>query len=42
MIHRLNSLELDVSMPELGRSVIHDEGLQLLTDWVDSLDGGCD
>lgn len=42
MIHRLNSLELDVSMPELGRSVIHEEGLQLLTDWVDSLEGNCD
>ncbi len=37
MIYRLNSLELDVSMPELGRSVIHDEGLSLLTEWVASL-----
>jgi len=36
MIYRLNSLELDVSMPELGRSVIHEEGLQLLTDWVEN------
>ncbi len=42
MIYRLNSLELDVSMPELGRSVIHEEGLQLLTDWVDSLAGDCE
>jgi len=41
MIYRLNSLELDVSMPELGRSVIHDEGLQLLTNWIDSLGGNC-
>lgn len=42
MIHRLNSLELDVSMPELGRSVIHEEGLQLLSDWIDSLAGSCE
>jgi len=42
MIYRLNSLELDVSMPELGRSVIHQEGLQLLTDWIDALEGNCD
>jgi len=42
MIYRLNSLELDVSMPELGRSVIHEEGLQLLTDWIDSLAGSCE
>lgn len=42
MIFRLNSLELDVSMPELGRSVIHEEGLQLLRDWVESLSGTCE
>jgi len=42
MIFRLNSLELDVSMPELGRSVIHEEGLQLLTDWVNNLNGECE
>lgn len=41
MIYRLNSLELDVSMPELGRSVIHEEGLQLLSDWINSLDNNC-
>lgn len=41
LIYRLNSLELDVSMPELGRSVIHEEGLQLLRDWVAQLDGDC-
>lgn len=42
MVHRLNSLELDVSMPELGRSVIHEEGLQLLTDWINGLAGDCE
>jgi len=41
MIYRLNSLELDVSMPELGRSVIHEEGLALLTDWIAQLEGDC-
>ncbi len=41
MIYRLNSLEPDVSMPELGRSVVHEEGLQLLKDWIAELDGEC-
>ncbi len=41
MIYRLNSLVPDESMPELGRSVIHEEGLQLLRDWVSSINGEC-
>lgn len=42
MIYRLNSLEPDVSMPELARSVIHEEGLQLLRDWILEMEGDCD
>jgi len=42
MIYRLNSLEPDVSMPELARSVIHEEGLQLLRDWIETIEGDCD
>lgn len=42
MIYRLASLQLEVSMPELSRSVVHEEGLQLLTDWVEQLEGDCD
>jgi uncharacterized repeat protein (TIGR03806 family) len=36
--YRMNSTELDVAMPELGRSVIHDEGLQLIREWIEDMD----
>tara|TARA_R110001606_G_scaffold56104_5_gene136128 strand:- start:39 stop:1049 length:1011 start_codon:yes stop_codon:yes gene_type:complete len=34
MIYRLNSLEAGISMPEVGRSVVHDEGVALLSQWI--------
>ena len=43
MIYRLNSTVPDVSMPELGRSAIHEEGVQLLIDWINLLPpAGCE
>jgi len=43
MIHRMNSTEPDVAMPELSRSVIHSEGVQLISDWIASLPpAGCE
>ncbi len=42
LIYRLNSIEPAVAMPELARSTVHEEGLQLLRDWISSLDGDCD
>lgn len=43
MLHRMNSVELDVAMPELARSVIHDEAIVLIRDWITNLDvEGCD
>ncbi len=41
LIYRLESLEPDVSMPELSRSVVDDEGLELLREWINELDGEC-
>ncbi|MEM9256110.1 MAG: SO2930 family diheme c-type cytochrome [Pseudomonadota bacterium] len=35
---RMNSNETDVRMPEIGRSVVHTEGVALVADWIDSLD----
>ena len=40
--YRMNSNEPDVRMPEIGRTVIHDEGVALIRQWIDSLAGGCD
>jgi hypothetical protein len=28
-------------MPELGRSVVHDEGVQLIRDWIAAMHGNC-
>jgi len=40
--YRIDSTIPDVMMPELGRSTIHVEGLELVTEWIASLEGDCD
>lgn len=35
--HRMNSTEVGVAMPELGRTTIHKEGVQLIKDWINSM-----
>ena len=35
---RIASLEPQVMMPELGKRLIHDEGVQLIREWIASLD----
>lgn len=34
---RMASNELDVRMPELGRSVVHDEAVALINEWIDAM-----
>jgi uncharacterized repeat protein (TIGR03806 family) len=34
LIHRMNSTDPGVAMPELGRATAHDEGVKLLEDWI--------
>ncbi|MEP5074119.1 MAG: SO2930 family diheme c-type cytochrome [Lentilitoribacter sp.] len=34
LVHRITSLEPGEMMPELGRSLTHQEGIQLIRDWV--------
>ncbi|UVE17536.1 hypothetical protein NVV93_18510 [Pseudomonas sp. LS44] len=41
LIYRVESTDPSVMMPELGRSVAHREGVELLVRWISSLDGGC-
>tara|TARA_R110002110_G_scaffold415748_1_gene654822 strand:+ start:54307 stop:56682 length:2376 start_codon:yes stop_codon:yes gene_type:complete len=41
MAYRMDSNEPDVRMPEIGRSIIHDEGVALVREWIDSLSGSC-
>jgi uncharacterized repeat protein (TIGR03806 family) len=39
MIYRMNATDPGVMMPEIGRSVVHDEGVELIRKWIGSLDG---
>jgi parallel beta-helix repeat protein len=38
MDFRMDSNEPQVRMPEIGRSVIHTEGVQLIRDWINAMD----
>lgn len=40
LVYRLESLEPDVMMPELGRRLVHAEGVALVRQWVTELGGG--
>jgi hypothetical protein len=41
LLYRMASDKPDEMMPELGRSLVHQEGLQLMSDWIGSLSGDC-
>lgn len=42
LYYRINSTHEAVRMPLLGRTLIHDQGVQLVYDWIASLDSNCD
>ena len=37
LVYRFNSTDPGVMMPELGRTMVHHEGLQLIRDWIYSM-----
>lgn len=37
LVHRMNSTEVGVAMPELGRSTVHDEGVELIRAWIEQM-----
>ena len=37
LIYRMQSLAPDEMMPELGRSLVHEEGLELIRQWIDGI-----
>lgn len=41
MIFRMKATEPQVAMPEIGRSLVHDEGVDLVTKWIAGLSGDC-
>lgn len=43
LYYRMNTTAPGIAMPELGRTVVHTEGVELIKAWIESLDGeGCD
>lgn len=38
MVFRMDSNETDVRMPEIGRSVIHSDGVELIRQWINAMD----
>ena len=41
LFYRINSDIPDIMMPELGRSIIHKEGVNLIRRWIESEKGNC-
>jgi uncharacterized repeat protein (TIGR03806 family) len=39
MVYRMNSTNPGAMMPELGRSLVHQEGVDLISDWIKNLEG---
>ena len=39
---RMDSDDPAVMMPEVGRAVVHHEGVALIRQWIDALEGSCD
>lgn len=39
--YRMASVDLGAMMPELGRSTVHEEGVELINRWITSMEGEC-
>jgi len=40
--YRMNTTQDNIKMPYIGRSIIHEEGVSLINDWIDSFEEGCE
>lgn len=41
MVFRMQHSDPAIAMPELGRSVVHAEGVKVISDWIASMNGEC-
>lgn len=41
LLHRMRSLDRKIMMPDIGHDVVHQEGIELIRDWIASLHGSC-
>ena len=42
LVYRMTSIDPGAMMPELGRSLVHDEGVALIAGWISEMEGSCD
>ena len=40
-VFRMTTTDPGAMMPELGRAIVHQDGVDLITEWIASLDGSC-
>lgn len=41
LIYRMETLNPGEMMPELGRTMVHEEGVELIREWISSMEGEC-
>jgi uncharacterized repeat protein (TIGR03806 family) len=41
LIFRMQSTEPEIRMPELGRNLVHEEGVALIREWITAMPGAC-
>jgi len=41
IVYRIESIEPEIRMPELGRNLVHAEGVALVRDWITAMTGVC-
>jgi hypothetical protein len=41
LVDRLNSTKAAVKMPEVAKTMVHAEGVDLVSQWIRSLPGAC-
>ena len=40
-VFRMTTTDPGAMMPELGRAIVHEDGVDLISEWIESLDGSC-
>jgi len=40
-VYRMETRDPGAMMPELGRSLVHEEGVELIAEWISAMDGPC-
>jgi uncharacterized repeat protein (TIGR03806 family) len=41
IVYRISSTEPEIRMPELGRNLVHEEGVALIREWITQMQGAC-